>query len=112
MHFRRQGFYADGKLLQQLRRYSEAPFELAFWVMDPGYNEINRKKIESNAEPLHIPITIFETNVFAVANSADTPPCYLCARIHRGHLYKKAKEVGHWNRRICGVLVLLDCFLT
>lgn len=82
------------KLLQELHRYSEVPFELVFLVMDPGYNEINRQKIESNAQLLHIPITIFETNIFDVANNTDKSPCYLCARMRRGHLYKKAQELG------------------
>ncbi|MCM1363604.1 MAG: tRNA 2-thiocytidine biosynthesis protein TtcA [Faecalibacterium sp.] len=82
------------KLMQQLQKYSEVPFELKFLVMDPGYNEINRKKIESNAELLHVPITVFETNIFDVANNTDHSPCYLCARMRRGHLYSKAKELG------------------
>ena len=82
------------KLLQQLQRHSEIPFELVFLVMDPGYNEINRKKIESNAELLHIPITVFETNIFEVANNTDESPCYLCARMRRGHLYSQAKSLG------------------
>ena len=62
--------------------------------MDPGYNEINRQKIESNAKKLNIPITIFETNIFDVANNSDESPCYLCARMRRGHLYSKAKAYG------------------
>lgn len=82
------------KLMQQLHRHSEIPFHLVFLVMDPGYNEINRKKIESNASLLHIPVTIFETNIFEVANSTDQSPCYLCARMRRGALYSKAKELG------------------
>ena len=82
------------KLLQELQRHSDVPFELVFLVMDPGYNEINRQKIESNAELLHIPVTIFESNIFAVANNTDKNPCYLCARMRRGHLYSKAKELG------------------
>lgn len=82
------------KLLQELHKYSEVPFELVYLVMDPGYNEINRQKIESNAELLHIPITIFETNIFDVANNTDKSPCYLCARMRRGHLYKKAQDLG------------------
>ena len=82
------------KLMQELQRHSDVPFELVFLVMDPGYNEINRQKIESNAELLHIPVTIFESNIFAVANSTDKSPCYLCARMRRGHLYSKAKELG------------------
>ena len=82
------------KLMQELQRHSDVPFELVFLVMDPGYNEINRRKIESNAALLGIPITIFETDVFAVANSAEENPCYLCARMRRGHLYSKAQALG------------------
>ena len=82
------------KLMQELQRHSDFPFELKFLVMDPGYNEINRQKIESNARLLHIPITIFETNVFEVANGSEKNPCYLCARMRRGHLYSKAKALG------------------
>ena len=83
------------KLMQQLQRHSEVPFELVFLVMDPGYNAENRKKIEENAALLEVPITIFESNVFDAAESADEQsPCYLCARMRRGHLYAKAKELG------------------
>ena len=82
------------KLMQQLQRHSDVQFDLEFLVMDPGYNEINRRKIESNAELLHIPITIFETNIFEIANSTEDSPCYLCARMRRGHLYNKAQEMG------------------
>lgn len=82
------------KLLQMLQRISDIPFDLVFLVMDPGYNEINRQKIESNAELMHIPITVFESDIFAIADSTDKTPCYLCARMRRGHLYNKAKELG------------------
>ena len=82
------------KLMQELRRHTEVPFELAFLVMDPGYNAANRRKIEENAALLRVPVTIFESNVFAVANGTDHNPCYLCARMRRGHLYAKAKEMG------------------
>ncbi len=82
------------KLIQMLNKYSDVPFEAVYLVMDPGYNKINREKIESNAELLHIPITIFETDIFDIANSVDSSPCYLCARMRRGHLYSKAKELG------------------
>ena len=82
------------KLMQELQRHSDAPFELVFLVMDPGYNEINRRKIESNAALLGVPITVFETDVFAIANSAEENPCYLCARMRRGHLYSKAQALG------------------
>lgn len=82
------------KLMQMLHRHSAYPFELVFLVMDPGYNEINRHKIEANAQLLEIPITIFETNIFEIANASEKSPCYLCARMRRGHLYSKAKELG------------------
>ena len=82
------------KLMQMLQQYSETPFELVYLVMDPGYNALNRQKIVSNAALLHIPITVFESNIFEVANSAEHSPCYLCAKMRRGTLYAKAKELG------------------
>ncbi len=82
------------KLMQLLQRYSDVPFELTYLVMDPGYNKENRKKIEDNAAMLNIPITIFETNIFETANNAEKYPCYLCARMRRGHLYSQAKKLG------------------
>ena len=82
------------KLMQMLQRYSDFPFGLEFLVMDPGYNAENRKKIEENARILEIPITVFETNIFDVADKAEKYPCYLCAKMRRGHLYKKAQEMG------------------
>ncbi len=82
------------KLIQQLARTSEVPFEAVYLVMDPGYNPENRKKIEDNAKLLEVPVTIFETDIFDVADSVDSSPCYLCARMRRGHLYAKAKELG------------------
>lgn len=82
------------KLMQELHKYSEVNFDLEYIVMDPGYNEENRKKIESNAKLLNIPITVFETNIFDVANKTEKSPCYLCARMRRGHLYRKAKDMG------------------
>lgn len=82
------------KLMQELQKHSEVPFELVYLVMDPGYNEKNRKKIEENAKILNIPITVFETDIFEVADSVDNSPCYLCARMRRGHLYSNAKSLG------------------
>ncbi len=82
------------KLMQILQRYSEIPFEVVYLVMDPGYNEINRKQIEKNAALLNIPITIFETNIFEVANRMEKTPCYICAKMRRGHLYRKAQDLG------------------
>ncbi len=82
------------KLMQQLHRCSDVPFDIVFLVMDPGYNEANRKQIEKNANLLEIPITVFETDIFNVANKAEKNPCYLCARMRRGHLYSAARELG------------------
>ncbi|MDY5219375.1 MAG: ATP-binding protein [Eubacteriales bacterium] len=101
------------KLMQELQRHSDVPFDLVFLVMDPGYNEINRQKIESNAALLGVPITIFETDVFAVANSAEENPCYLCARMRRGYLYSKAQELdcnkialGHHKNDVVETVVM------
>lgn len=80
--------------MKHLHRYSEIPFELVFICMDPGYNEVNRKQIELNCDKLNIPVEIFESNIFDVTASAGGSPCYLCARMRRGHLYAKAKELG------------------
>lgn len=82
------------KLMQMLHRFSDFPFELKYLVMDPGYNRINREKIEYNASLLNIPVTIYETQIFDVANETEKSPCYLCARMRRGNLYAKAKEMG------------------
>ncbi len=83
------------KLLQELQKHGETEFDLRFIVMDPGYNKENRKKIEENAKLLGIPIEIFETDVFASSlAAAGDSPCYLCARMRRGYLYAKAKELG------------------
>ena len=82
------------KLMQQLQKHSEFPFELKFLVMDPGYNPENRRRIEKNAQLLHIPIQIFETNIFHVTSHVEQSPCYLCARMRRGHLYSRAQELG------------------
>ena len=82
------------KLFQELQRHRKFPFELVFMVMDPGYNTANRQVIEHNAKILGIPITIFETNIFDIVYAEEKNPCYLCARMRRGHLYSKAKELG------------------
>lgn len=82
------------KLMQHLKKYSEVKFDLVYLVMDPGYNAENRKKIEDNARLLSIPIQVFESDIFAVANSTEKSPCYLCARMRRGFLYAKAQELG------------------
>ncbi len=82
------------KLFQELERHNKFPFELVFLCMDPGYTQANRKQIEDNARDLEIPITFFETNIFNAVYKIDKSPCYLCARMRRGHLYSKAKELG------------------
>ena len=82
------------KLLQLLQRHSDVPFELVYLVMDPGYNAANRQKIEYNAALLHIPVTIFSTDIFEITSTAGQSPCYLCARMRRGYLYSKARELG------------------
>lgn len=82
------------KCMQQLQKHSEFPFELEYLVMDPGYNEINRQRIVENAECLNIPIKIFETKIFDIVAEADGSPCYLCAKMRRGCLYKHAQELG------------------
>ncbi len=82
------------KLFQEIKRHRQVEFDLTFLVMDPGYNSENRALIESNAEALGIPITIFESTIFDAVDTIDKNPCYLCARMRRGYLYSKAKELG------------------
>ena len=82
------------KLFQELLRHHKFHFELVFLVMDPGYNEANRRAIETNARLLNIPVTIFESDIFDAVFDIEKSPCYLCARMRRGHLYNKAKELG------------------
>lgn len=81
-------------LMQMLIRHSDVPFEVKFLVMDPGYNEKNRAQIELNAKLLEIPIEIFESNIFNVADNSGRSPCYLCAKMRRGYLYRFAKDMG------------------
>ena len=81
-------------LIKQLQKISEVPFEAEYMVMDPGYNPQNRAKIEENAKILEIPIKIFETDIFGVVDKIEKNPCYLCARMRRGHLYSMAKKLG------------------
>jgi tRNA 2-thiocytidine biosynthesis protein TtcA len=82
------------KLMQELLRHTEQPFELRFLAMDPGYNAANRSLLEENARLLEVPLTVFESNIFQVTTSVDRNPCYLCARMRRGFLYSKAQELG------------------
>ena len=82
------------KLMQMLQRVSDVPFEARYLAMDPGYSAANRQKIEANARLLDVPVTVFESDVFSVANAAEKNPCYLCARMRRGHLYSQARALG------------------
>ena len=82
------------KCMQRLQRYSKIPFEAEYIVMDPGYNPENRRKIAENAELLGLPVRFFEARIFDSVVNVKSNPCYLCARMRRGHLYKFAQDTG------------------
>ena len=82
------------KLLQELKKYSHTPFELEFVIMNPGYDEVSFAKIKETAEFLQVPVTIFDTDIFIIVKNTNRSPCYLCARMRRGHLYSQAKKLG------------------
>lgn len=82
------------KLIQMLHRHSKFPFEAVYLVMDPGYSPENRDIIEKNARMLSIPITVFESDIFDSVYNIEKSPCYLCARMRRGYLYKEAQKLG------------------
>ena len=88
------------KLFQELLRHGKKNFDLLFLVMNPGYNEINYETILNNAKLLEVPITVFKTEIFDIVAGEGSSqgqldsPCYLCARMRRGYLYSKAKELG------------------
>lgn len=82
------------KLFQELSHHGKKNFEVVFLVMNPGYNEINYQTIKDNAQILNVPITVFESDIFNIVASEEQSPCYLCARMRRGYLYSKAKELG------------------
>ncbi len=82
------------KLMQELLRHTEVPFEAVYLVMDPGYSPENRRRIEENAALLRVPVTIFGNRIFDAAYETDRNPCYLCARMRRGALYSRAQELG------------------
>lgn len=82
------------KCIQELIKHGKFPFTAHYVVMDPGYNKVNRQLIEKNAKLLNVPIEIFETNILDVTAKVEGNPCYLCARMRRGYLYSKAKELG------------------
>ena len=82
------------KLFQELERHGKKNFEVVFLVMNPGYNEINYETIVNNAKILNVPITVFTSEIFDIVAGEEESPCYLCARMRRGHLYSTAKELG------------------
>lgn len=82
------------KLFQELQKHHKFPFELVFLVMDPGYAPENRRLIESNAQKLNVPVRIFESDIFESVVNIEKSPCYLCARMRRGHLYHNAQLLG------------------
>ena len=82
------------KLFQELERHGKKNFEVVYLVMNPGYNELNYQTICNNAKILNVPITVFESEIFDIVADEEESPCYLCARMRRGHLYSKAKELG------------------
>lgn len=81
-------------LFSILRKHTDIPFEVTYLIMDPGYNRENRVRIEENAKRLGLDYVMYETQIFAVSQKECAKPCYLCARMRRGHLYNKAKELG------------------
>jgi tRNA(Ile)-lysidine synthase TilS/MesJ len=83
------------KCIEEIQRHGKVKFNAHYVVMNPGYNEYNRDYILDNAKILNVPIEMFETDIFDVVSTVDSKsPCYLCARMRRGHLYNKAKELG------------------
>ena len=82
------------KCIQELQKHSDEDFEAEYICMDPGYSSKNRQKIQDNAKLLGIPLNFFETQIFEAIDKVDDRACYLCARMRRGYLYRKAKEMG------------------
>ena len=81
-------------LLRQLQRHSDVPFELEFISMNPGYSDANLQRLKANCEKLELDVKMFDTNIFSVAEKTEKNPCYLCARMRRGHLYSYADSLG------------------
>ena len=82
------------KCMQEIQKHGKVKFDLEFIVMNPGYNEKNKERIIENAKLMNIPITMFDSDIFSIVDNVTDSPCYLCARMRRGCLYKKAKELG------------------
>ena len=83
------------KCMQEIKKHGKIKFDLEFIVMDPGYSKENLEKVKKNAELLGIPIKVYESTIFESLKSMDVKsPCYMCARMRRGHLYKFASDLG------------------
>lgn len=82
------------KLIEEIKKHGDCNFEVHYIVMDPGYSVENRNKIIENAKIMNIPIEIFDSDIFEIVTNMDDNPCYLCARMRRGCLYKKAQQLG------------------
>lgn len=82
------------KCMQEFKRHSPLQVDLRFICMDPGYAPDNRRLIEENCAKLHIPVEFFETDIFAAVEEMDCNPCFMCAKMRRGYLYRHAKKIG------------------
>ena len=82
------------KCMEAIKRHGKVKFDVCYVCMDPGYNDFNRDMILDNAKILNVDLQMFESDIFDVVASVDRSPCYLCARMRRGCLYKKAQELG------------------
>lgn len=80
--------------MRLLQRHSDVPFQVEFLCMDPGYRPQNRAQIERNAALMQLPLRFFETDIFNAVAQVEQSPCYLCARMRRGYLYKNARALG------------------
>ena len=82
------------KCMEELQKHGKFPFEVCYVCMNPGYNEVNLELIKENAKTMNIDLEIFESDIFDIVSTVEKRPCYLCARMRRGCLYKRAQELG------------------
>ena len=82
------------KCMEELQKHGKFPFEVCYVCMNPGYNEANLNLIKENAKTMNIDLEIFESDIFDIVSTVEKSPCYLCARMRRGCLYKRAQELG------------------
>ena len=82
------------KCMEELQKHGKFPFEVCYVCMNPGYNEANLELIKENAKTMNIDLEIFESDIFDIVSTVEKSPCYLCARMRRGCLYKRAQELG------------------